>query len=497
MNNLKIAIAQIKPIEGDLAYNFKKIISYIEKSEDDNVDLLVVSYGALTGLNMRLFLENKVFIKSVNEYNKLIKEKAKKTNILMHTINEDGEEVTVYINTTTRKENIYFPASVNLQLDSDDNIKKITINGVNISVNSSFPCEEINIISSPVIFAKEFYIEEIMLNMQDENQTNICVFPVGFANGRVFAGGSFGAYNREIFYREESFKENYNYIYMENKSSTKLAAKLTENEATYKALKMSVKEYINQCGFNGAVIEMSGDISSALVAAVAVDALGADKVKCLILPSNLSDSEDINNAIEVCQNIGAKYNIIPTTLFTEAFKCSMADIFKEEMKDTLQSGIKNVLNAAISNQSGDAVLITYNKSDLAVGNFADYTMGTLAVIMDLYIQDVYSLARYRNTLSPVIPESTIEREISNKLISNQIDLPPLYNYDELDKTIKDIITDSEEIPDIDEKTEAKIHNLILTSELKRSQLPMGIQVSMFSFDNNEFWDFPIMNRFRF
>jgi NAD+ synthase (glutamine-hydrolysing) len=277
------------------------------------------------------------------------------------------------------------------------------------------------------------------------------------------------------------------------------------------ALVLGVRDYIGKNGFPGVLLGLSGGIDSALVLAVAVDALGAEKVRTVMMPSPYTADISWLDAREMAQRMGVRYDEISIVPEFEAFKASLAKDFAGLALDTteenIQARIRGTLLMALSNKFGSIVLTTGNKSEMATGYCTLYgdMAGGFAVIKDLAKTQVFKLARWRNANNPYgscanpIPERIITRPPSAELRPDQTDqdsLPPyeildaiLERYMENDESIESLIAGGFAREDVE-----KVTRLIKINEYKRRQSPVGIRVTHRSFGKD--WRYPITNRFR-
>ena len=273
----------------------------------------------------------------------------------------------------------------------------------------------------------------------------------------------------------------------------------------YKALVLGVKDYIVKNGFPGAIIGLSGGVDSALVLAIAVDALGADKVRAVMMPSRYTADISRIDAKEMADNLSVQYDEIAIAPMFEAFEHSLANEFKnlpiDATEENIQARIRGTLLMAISNKSGRIVLTTGNKSEMAVGYCTLYgdMAGGFAVIKDIAKTLVYKLCAYRNNLSHVIPERILTRAPSAELRPDQKDqdsLPAyeildaiLAKYMEQDQSIESIIAEGFKAEDVE-----KVTQLIKINEYKRRQSPIGVRITQRAFGRD--WRYPITNKFR-
>jgi len=277
------------------------------------------------------------------------------------------------------------------------------------------------------------------------------------------------------------------------------------------ALVLGVRDYVGKNGFPGAILGLSGGIDSALVLAIAVDALGADRVRTVMMPSPYTADISWIDARDMARRMGVQYNEISIVPEFEAFKASLAQEFRGLPEDTteenIQARIRGTLLMALSNKSGRIVLTTGNKSEMATGYCTLYgdMAGGFAVIKDLAKTTVFRLARWRNAHDPhcsgsnPIPERIITRPPSAELRPDQKDQDSLPEYEVLDAIVERYMENDQGIDEIVAQGYAradveKVTRLIKLNEYKRRQAPVGIRVTHRSFGKD--WRYPITNKFR-
>ncbi len=285
----------------------------------------------------------------------------------------------------------------------------------------------------------------------------------------------------------------------------------SEEADLWHALVLGVRDYIGKNGFPGAVLGLSGGIDSALVLAIAVDALGAEKVRVAMMPSPYTAGISVADARDMAQRVGVRYDEIDILPEFEAFKASLAPLFEGRAEDTteenLQARIRGTLLMGLSNKFGSIVLTTGNKSEMATGYCTLYgdMAGGFAVIKDVAKTQVFRLARWRNAHNPYrtadnpIPERIITRPPSAELRPDQTDQDSLPEYDVLDAIIEhymendrspaELVAMGFEQADVD-----KVVRLIRINEYKRRQAPVGIRVTHRSFGKD--WRYPITSKWR-
>tara|TARA_R110000787_G_scaffold20281_34_gene60494 strand:- start:311 stop:1924 length:1614 start_codon:yes stop_codon:yes gene_type:complete len=353
----------------------------------------------------------------------------------------------------------------------------------------------LNINASPFARRKSPRREAVLKARVEESGLPILyVNMVGGQDDLLYDGDS-AAINAqgEIVFRAPAFEEDLFVVEFEDGRLTGTVHPPMSREATvYKGLVQAVRDYTNRNGFPGALIGLSGGIDSALVAAIAADALGADRVWGVSMPSRYTMDMSNDDARIEAEALGIKYSILPIEQCFEAFTDTLAEAFDGKdidiTEENIQSRTRGMLLMALSNKFGHVVLTTGNKSEMAVGYATLYgdMCGGFAPIKDAYKTLVYDLARYRNTISPVIPERVIERPPSAELRPDQKDSDSLPPYDVLDPILEAYVEDSRSISDIiamgfDEATVKRIASLVRRSEYKRRQAPPGPKVTRHAF----------------
>ncbi|WP_119287518.1 NAD+ synthase [Azohydromonas sediminis] len=280
------------------------------------------------------------------------------------------------------------------------------------------------------------------------------------------------------------------------------------------ALVLGVRDYVGKNGFPGAIIGLSGGIDSALVLAIAVDALGAARVRTVMMPSPYTAEISWLDAREMARRLGVHHDEIPIAPMFDAFRTSLAPLFAGRAEDTteenIQARIRGTLLMALSNKTGAIVLTTGNKSEMATGYCTLYgdMAGGFAVIKDVAKTLVYRLAEWKNrqptvradgSVGPVIPERIITRPPSAELKPNQTDQDSLPPYDVLDAILARYMEDDQSIDEIvaagfERTTVERVAHLIKVNEYKRRQAPVGIRITHRAFGRD--WRYPITSKFR-
>jgi len=289
---------------------------------------------------------------------------------------------------------------------------------------------------------------------------------------------------------------------------------VANDQADYTACVLGLRDYVDKNGFKGVVLGLSGGIDSALCAAMAVDALGAARVRCVMLPYKYTAQESLDDAAACAKALGVGYEIVPIAKAVEGLEAALADVFKDKSRDVteenLQSRARGSILMAISNKFGLMVVTTGNKSEMSVGYATLYgdMNGGFNPIKDLYKMEVYRLSRLRNRWKPegahgpdgvVIPENILVRPPTAELRENQKDQDSLPPYEILDPILERLVEREEPIATIveagfDRETVARVERLLNLAEYKRRQAAPGVKVTLKNFGRDR--RYPITNRFR-
>ena len=293
-----------------------------------------------------------------------------------------------------------------------------------------------------------------------------------------------------------------------------IAPPVTGLEAIYRAMCLGLRDYVQKNRFPGVVLGLSGGIDSALSAAVAVDALGAERVHAVMMPSRYTSSDSLDDAATAAGALGIALDSVPIEPAIEAFGAMLEPIFRGRAPDiteeNIQARIRGVLLMAISNKLGSMVLTTGNKSEMSVGYATLYgdMCGGYSVLKDVYKTTVFDLARWRNAHRPtgalgpagtVIPERIITKPPSAELRADQTDQDSLPPYDELDAILQGLVEHDLSATELidrghDRAIVQKVSNLLDLAEYKRRQAPPGVKITQKAFGRDR--RYPITNAFR-
>jgi NAD+ synthase len=349
----------------------------------------------------------------------------------------------------------------------------------------------------------------------------IYVNQIGGQDELVFDGASFGLHaDRALAFQLPAFHEIVKTLRWERGGNgwrcvdDFIVAVEAGDKADYFACMLGLRDYVNKNGFKGVVLGLSGGVDSALVAALAVDALGADRVHCVMLPYRYTSRQSLDDAAQVAKALGVQYDTVPIESAVLGLEKALAPVFAGEPRDVteenLQARARGTILMAISNKFGLMVVTTGNKSEMSVGYATLYgdMNGGFNPIKDLYKTEVYRLARLRNGWKPdgalgpgaqVIPDNILTRAPSAELRENQTDQDTLPPYDVLDQILERLVEREEPIAKIvedgfDRETVMKVERMLNLAEYKRRQAAPGVKVTLKNFGRDR--RYPIVNRFR-
>ena len=538
-SEINIGLAQINVVVGGIENNVDRIIEFAERARDEmNCDLLVCSELVLTayppedlllrpGFNTRVQQQLTRLCESVSGID-LIVGYPKKTAQGLFNIGAlivDGEITQEYAkiklpNYAVFDEKRYFEAGdthcvfnykgmqLGLTICED-----IWHNGPVESAVAAGAQAIININGSPYHSQKIAERNDIVCSKAKKvNAPVIYVNQVGGQDELVFDGASFAVDgNGEVVQQMASFKESLSVVTLTNKDAnvtikgSELVPEMAYLESIYNALVLGVGDYVRKNGFKKVVIGLSGGIDSAITATIAVDALGADNVDVIMMPFRYTSDISKHDAHTEAEALGINYHVVSIEPMYDAFVKQLTPLFDGREADTTEENIqarcRGLTLMAFSNKTGAMVLTTGNKSEMSVGYATLYgdMVGGFNAIKDVPKILVYELAKYRNTLSPVIPERVITREPSAELRPDQIDSDSLPPYEILDPILELYVEDDCPPADIVAKGYApeyvsQVIRMVDRNEYKRRQAAPGVRITKRAFGRDR--RYPITSGFR-
>ena len=536
-SNVKVAVAQINCTVGDFEGNCRKIVEVASQATAAGADLMVTPELSLTGYPPEDLLLRRAFYAASDAWlDKLAVQLLQFSELAVvvgHPLAREGQRFNaasvlqggVVIGTYCKHDLPNYDVFDEQRYFTPDNRPFVfeingTAFGVNICEDTWFnyapECAraagaQVLLIpnGSPFHLGKQVQRLEIM-------RTNVTRFglPLVYANlvgGQdelVFDGASFVLDQKgEVVATAPHFEEAVLLVdFVDGVPQPGVVAAAASDEAlAYQALVLGVRDYLGKNGFPGALIGLSGGVDSALTLAVAVDALGADRVRAVMMPSQFTSQMSLDDAAELARILDVRYDVIPIRPVFDGFLAALSREFRglpwDTTEENLQARIRGTLLMALSNKSGSIVLTTGNKSETAVGYSTLYgdLAGGFAVIKDLLKTVVYRLCRYRNELGAIIPERILTRAPSAELRADQTDQDSLPAYEVLDGIIDLYMQQGLSISEIiesgfDEAAVRRTVRMIRLAEYKRRQSPIGIRVTHRGFGRD--WRYPVTNRYR-
>ena len=538
---VKVAIAQINSTVGDLAGNAEKILTACRTAHAGGADIVVTPELSLVGYPPEdLLLRPSFYAKSADAFATLVAALAGLRGqhvVLCHpvvregrcynaaSVVRDGAVLGTYCksalpNDAVFDEKRYFSAAADTFVFAVHGIYF----GINICEDTWLPeppararasGAQVLLVpnGSPFHLHKQHLRHEVMLaNVTSQGLALVYANLVGGQDELIFDGNSFvldadGAVCATLAHCAEDLR-----IVDFDATGRPLADPQRPPEAersveaqAYAALVLGVRDYVRKNGFPGVVIGLSGGVDSALTLAIAVDALGADQVRTVMMPSPYTAEISWVDSRDMAKRVGVRYDEISINDCFAAFRSTLAGEFAGLAEDTaeenIQARIRGTILMALSNKHGLIVLTTGNKSEMAVGYCTLYgdMAGGFAVIKDIAKTLVYRLCAYRNTVSDVIPERILTRPPSAELRPDQTDQDSLPPYEVLDAIMQMYMEENLGIADILDagyrrEDVERITRLIKINEYKRRQAPVGIRITHRAFGRD--WRYPITSKFR-
>lgn len=538
MNRLRIAIAQINCIVGDLAGNAERILGAAVRARELEADLLLTPELALCGYPPEDLLLRPDFYRQTAQALQTLANRAQilapGLALLVGHPEETGEK---RYNAASLLQNGQRLATYHKQrlpnyevfdeqryFDTGEHPCILTIRGIRCGVNICADLWEPGAAEAArtagaqlllALNASPFHIEKqarrhavLRERIAATGMPAIYANLVGGQDELVFDGASFaldaqGTLTHQLPAFEEAI-DIVEYIDGQILPGTKTPPLSAEAEA-YAALRLGVRDYLGKNGFPGAIIGMSGGVDSALTLAIAVDALGADKVRAVMMPSPYTAQMSLDDSRDMVQRLGVRYDEIPIEpamqCLDELLSPQFTGLPADTTEENLQARIRGMILMALSNKTGAIVLTTGNKSEMATGYATLYgdMAGGFAVLKDIYKTFVYRLCTYRNGLHDDIPGNILTRAPSAELRPDQKDQDSLPEYPVLDAIIEAYMEQDLSPREIiargyTENDVRRVVTLLKRNEYKRRQSPTGIRITRRSFGKD--WRYPITARYK-
>ncbi|WP_340613567.1 NAD+ synthase [Xenorhabdus thailandensis] len=531
---LNIALAQLNWLVGDIEGNSERMLQTVREQQAKGADLVMFSELALSGY----FPEDLLFRSDLHQrcHEQLVRlqQASAQVGILVgHPWQQDGklynalslfwrgEIVARYFKQLLPNYGVF---DEERYFDAGDQNCVIPFKGYNLGL---LICEDLWF-DAPIDALKQAGAEIVLsINASPYNREKpnirstlikshcqrthlpiIYLNQVGGQDQLIFDGCSkvFDA-NGEITHRMAAFEEQVEQCRFNEMNIEPMAnpiPQLPPLAQIYKALVLSVRDYVQKNGFKGALLGLSGGIDSGLTLAIAVDALGKDHVQAVMMPFRYTSEISIHDAREQAELLGVEFDVVSIEPMFDAFMVQLDPMFAGTEKDTteenLQARCRAVILMAMSNKRRRLVLTTSNKSESAVGYSTLYgdMAGGFNALKDVPKTMVFALAKYRNTVSPAIPQRVIDRPPSAELAPNQLDQDSLPPYDILDAILEGYVEKDKSVADLvsegfDEAIVRKVIRLVDINEYKRSQAPIGPRITQRDFGKDR--RYPITSGF--
>ena len=531
---MKLAIAQINPVLGDLAGNAAKILQFAEQARQQEAQLLLTPElglcgyppedlllrdgfyhacaraldelaGKVSGISVVVGHPHELNGKRYNAAS-LLRDGAIAATYLKHELPnysvfdeeryfDQGSEPCVF-----EMEGICFALNICADVWEPDTAHRAREAGAQVLLVLN---------ASPYAIGKlEWRHRVVRERIAETGVSVVYANMVGGQDELIFDGGSFAMdRNGELTAQCSVFEEALATleIHSDLRPAGEIVTDSGEEADVYRALCLGVHDYISKNRFPGVLLGLSGGIDSALTLAIAVDALGADKVHAVMMPSPYTAQISLDDSREMVKILGARYDELAIEEMFQSYLAGLKTSFAGRATDTteenLQARIRGTLLMGLSNKLGSLVLTTGNKSEMTVGYATLYgdMAGGFAVLKDISKTLVYRLARYRNTLGRVIPERIITRAPSAELRADQTDQDSLPPYEVLDSIMARYVEQNLSIPEIialgfAEADVRRVVHLIRISEYKRRQSAVGIRITERSYGKD--WRYPITVRYQ-
>lgn len=534
---MKLAAAQIKCTVGDLGANVRKILDYTNQARELGASLIVTPELAISGYPPEDLLLRPGFVTAcADALAGLAKEVTGIAVVVGHphygagelhnaaSVIYEGKIIATYLKNLLPNESVfdekrYFkPGSAPCVFELHG--KKF---GVNIcqDIWEPGPVTHAKNVGADILLvlnSSPYHIRKQDLRYriarQRINETGVPIVYANLVGGQdelVFDGASFAINgNGEVTHQFEAFKETLGLIELQSELIPgTIATPGPVEESVYQALCLGLGDYVGKNGIPSVLLGLSGGVDSALTLAIAVDALGADNVEAVMMPSQFTADISLTDARAMAETLGVQYTELPIDSIFDRFQRTLPDGLEtrpdQNSPDTtgenLQARIRGTLLMALSNKSGSIVLTTGNKSEIAVGYCTLYgdMAGGFGVLKDVTKTMVYRLCNYRNSLSNVIPERVINRAPSAELRPNQTDQDSLPPYDVLDAILEAYVEQDLSLTEIvamnySEADVRRVVSLIRHNEYKRRQSPPGIRITRRAFGKD--WRYPITAKYQ-
>lgn len=544
---MKIALCQIDPIIGNLEYNKQKILDGYKKAIEAKADLAIFPELSLVGYPPLDLVEKQEFRNAVNNAAKEIALQTKEVGLIFGAITEDNDKIGTDIHNSAIlcfNGKIQFVQHKTLipnydvfdemrYFDSANSVSVFEFKGEKLGISI---CEDIwndadywyrrryrkdpvedllkqgitvlvNISASPYAYGKRCDRQEMLSVLTNKDKIPLAyVCCVGVQTDLIFDGASMCFDDKgNLVKLGKAFKEDFILFDTKEKYDPIHKCEGSFEQEVYNSLVFGLREYCSKLGFKKVLVGLSGGMDSALVTCIAVEALGAENVHVILLPSKYSSKGSVKDSETLISNLGIQSNNVSIQPVVDETLNQIKSILTNEVKslteENLQARVRGLYLMTYSNNNGHLLLTTGNKSEMAVGYCTLYgdMCGGLAVIADVYKTDVYRIANYINRDREIIPNAIIKKAPSAELKLNQTDQDTLPPYEVLDKILRLYLEENKEYNYIskvigDHELVKRVLRMVDMNEFKRNQAAPALRVSSKAFGYGR--RFPIVQGWR-
>ena len=526
---MKIALAQLNYTIGDIAGNTAKMIIAVERAKQEGADVVLFAEQALSGTPAFDLLRKSTFIELCDEALDEIASYCNGITAVVGTpvLMQNGTQSAAVVIENGRVKRFITKANITARremgfLSSGEGVKVVRIAGEKVAIVVGDDFSQLKDIDGDVdmifsINARRYgkglmsYRYETMHNMAFvQSKSIVMINHVGGSGEIVYDGTSCVVNSRgELMLLLKSFEEDFAvYDTMADNRPCEIPQELYRHERTgylYKAAVLGLRDYFYKSGYTKACVGLSGGIDSAVVTCIAVEALGKENVKALLMPSQFSSDHSVTDATALAESVGIEYSVLPIseayTSVVNTLKPAIGGREFDSTEENIQARLRTIMLMAVQNKTDYVVLNSSNKSENALGFCTLYgdTAGAFSVTGDLYKTEMFDLARYINkTKGDIIPESILEKEPSSELRVGQKDSDELPPYDVVDAILMRMIEQGQHREEIinagfDAEVVEKIHSMVMQNEKKRYQFPPVLRLSACAFGHDRLM--PLINKY--
>ena len=526
---MKIALAQLNYTIGDIAGNTAKMIIAVERAKHEGADVVLFAEQALSGTPAFDLLRKTTFIELCDE---ALDEIASYCDGITAVVGapvlmQNGTQSAAVVINNGKIERYITKSNITARremgfLSSGEGVKVVRIADEKVAIVVGDDFSQLKDVDGDVdmifsINARRYgkglmsYRYETMRNIAFvQSKSIVMINHVGGSGEIVYDGTSCVVNSKgEAMLLLNSFEEDFAvYDTLANNEPCEIPQELYRHERTsylYRAAVLGLRDYFHKSGYTKACVGLSGGIDSAVVACVAVEALGKENVKALLMPSQFSTDHSVTDATALAESIGIEYSVLPISeAYTSIVHTLIPAIGGHEFdatEENIQARLRTIMLMALQNKKGYVVLNSSNKSENALGFCTLYgdTAGAFSVTGDLYKTEMFDLARYINKIKgDIIPESILEKEPSSELRLGQKDSDELPPYDVVDAILMRMIEQGQHREEIinagfDAEVVEKIHSMVMQNEKKRYQFPPVLRLSACAFGHERLM--PLINKY--